>query len=56
MVDLKKQGSIEGDIVTARIMIEDGAFLKGNIEIDRASSKVGEDLDTILSRGEQQVA
>lgn len=49
-VEVKNEGAVEGDIVTARIMIEDGAFLKGNIEIDRSNSKVGADLDTMLSR------
>ena len=51
LVEVKNEGAVEGDIVTARIMIEDGAFLKGNIEIDRSNSKVGSDLDTMLSRG-----
>jgi cytoskeletal protein CcmA (bactofilin family) len=51
LVEVKNDGAVEGDIVTSRIMIEDGAFLKGNIEIDRTNSKVGTDLDTMLSRG-----
>ena len=50
LVEVKNEGAVEGDIVTARIMIEDGAFLKGNIEIDRSNVKVGADLDTVLSR------
>jgi cytoskeletal protein CcmA (bactofilin family) len=50
-VEIKKEGDVQGDIVTARIMIEDGAFLNANIEIDRSSSKIGADLDTILQRG-----
>ncbi len=51
LVEVKKEGAVQGDIVTARIMVEDGAFLKGNIEIDRGNNKVGTDLDTMLSRG-----
>ena len=51
LVEVKNDGAVEGDIITARIMVEDGAFLKGNIEIDRSNSKVGSDLDTMLSRG-----
>jgi cytoskeletal protein CcmA (bactofilin family) len=50
-VEIKKEGDVQGDIVTARIMIEDGAFLNANIEIDRSNGKVGADLDTILKRG-----
>ena len=32
-VEIKTSGSIVGDIVTARIIIEDGAHFKGSIEI-----------------------
>ncbi len=33
-VDIKTDGSVVGDISTARISIEDGAHFKGRIEID----------------------
>ncbi len=33
-VDIKRDGSITGDISSARISIEDGAYFKGRIEID----------------------
>jgi len=33
-VDVKTDGSVIGDISTARISIEDGAHFKGRIEID----------------------
>ncbi len=56
LVEVKKEGSVQGDILTARIMIEDGAFLKGNIEIDRSNSKVGSDLDSMLARGKEKSA
>jgi cytoskeletal protein CcmA (bactofilin family) len=38
-VDIKRDGSIIGDISTARISIEDGAHFKGRIEIDPAKSQ-----------------
>lgn len=38
-VDVKTDGSIIGDISTARISIEDGAHFKGRIEIDPAKSQ-----------------
>jgi cytoskeletal protein CcmA (bactofilin family) len=38
-VDIKKDGSITGDVSSARISIEDGAHFKGRIEIDPAKSK-----------------
>jgi cytoskeletal protein CcmA (bactofilin family) len=56
LVEVKKEGSVQGDILTARIMIEDGAFFKGNIEIDRSNSKVGADLDSLLARGKDKPA
>jgi cytoskeletal protein CcmA (bactofilin family) len=38
-VDVKTDGSIVGDISTARISIEDGTHFKGRIEIDPAKSQ-----------------
>lgn len=37
-VEIKKDGSVIGDITTARISVEDGAYFKGRIEIDRPKS------------------
>jgi cytoskeletal protein CcmA (bactofilin family) len=34
-VEIKKEGSVIGNLTTAQIMIEDGADFKGSIEIDR---------------------
>jgi cytoskeletal protein CcmA (bactofilin family) len=44
-IEIKKDGSVVGDLTTARIMIEDGAYFKGSIEIDRNASEGGADLD-----------
>jgi cytoskeletal protein CcmA (bactofilin family) len=45
-IEIKKDGSVVGDLTTSRIMIEDGAYFKGSIEIDRtSSSSTGPDLD-----------
>ena len=45
-IEIKKDGSVVGDLTTARIMIEDGAYFKGSIEIDRKGvSSEGSDLD-----------
>lgn len=38
-VEIKKDGSVIGDITTARISVEDGAYFKGRIEIDRPKSQ-----------------
>lgn len=34
-VEIKKDGEVTGDITTTRISIEDGAYFKGRIEIER---------------------
>ncbi len=50
-IEIKKDGSVTGDLNTARIMIEEGAYFKGSIEIDSSHTQVGADLDTLLARG-----
>ena len=49
-IEIKKDGSVEGDLTAARVVIEDGAFFKGHIEIDRGSTTVGTDLESLLAR------
>ena len=44
-IEIKKDGSVVGDLTTARIMIEDGAYFKGSIEIDRTASGNEKDAD-----------
>jgi len=41
-IEIKKDGSVIGNLTTAQIMIEDGADFKGSIEIDRAEAKVAD--------------
>jgi cytoskeletal protein CcmA (bactofilin family) len=38
-VDIRSDGSLTGDVVAARISIEDGAFFKGGIDIRKAGQK-----------------
>src|SRR6185312_314512 len=38
-VDIRSEGSLTGDVVAARISIEDGAFFKGGIDIRKAGQK-----------------
>ena len=42
-VDIKKDGSIIGDVSSARISIEDGAHFKGRIEIDPTKTRSAAD-------------
>ena len=42
-IEIKKDGSVVGDLTTARIMIEDGAYFKGSIEIDKTGDHADHD-------------
>jgi cytoskeletal protein CcmA (bactofilin family) len=44
-IEIKKDGSVVGDLTTARIMIEDGAYFKGSIEIDKTGEAGETDLE-----------
>ena len=39
--DIRSEGSLTGDIVAQRVSIEEGAFFKGAIEINKAAQKGG---------------
>lgn len=54
-IEIKKDGSVVGDLTTARIMIEDGAYFKGSIEIDKTGDGSGE-LDKSFSRSASKTA
>ena len=38
-IEIRKNGSVTGNLTTAQIMIEDGADFKGSIEIDKTAEK-----------------
>jgi cytoskeletal protein CcmA (bactofilin family) len=48
-IEIKKNGSVKGDLMTARIVIEDGAYFKGAIEVSR-KEQPGLKLDSLLAR------
>ena len=48
-IDIVKSASIEGDLNTAKIVIEEGAYFKGGVEIGGGSSQIGTDLDSLLN-------
>src|SRR5205085_743311 len=52
-VDIRSDGSLTGDVVAARISIEDGAFFKGGIDIRKAGQAAqkpnGEDKPAVAS-------
>lgn len=35
-IEIKKDGSVTGDLTTPQIFIEDGAYFKGSVEIERS--------------------
>lgn len=49
-IEIKKDGSVVGDLTTARIMIEDGAYFKGSIEIDKTGDAGDSDEKHSFSR------
>ena len=38
-IEIKKEGSVIGDLTTPQILIEDGAYFKGSIEIEKRTEK-----------------
>jgi cytoskeletal protein CcmA (bactofilin family) len=53
-IEIKKNGSVKGDLMTARIVIEDGAYFKGAIEVSRRE-QAGLKLDSLLARPEKNM-
>jgi cytoskeletal protein CcmA (bactofilin family) len=45
-IEIMKNGSVVGDLTTARILIEDGASFKGSIEIEREAATILSDKPT----------
>jgi cytoskeletal protein CcmA (bactofilin family) len=50
-IEIKKNASVEGGMATAKMVIEEGAHIKGSIDVD-GNSQVGADLGTLLARAE----
>jgi cytoskeletal protein CcmA (bactofilin family) len=40
-VEIRKSGSLVGDVTAARVMIEDGASIKGSVDIQKPSENAG---------------
>src|SRR5580700_8715075 len=55
-IEIKKDGSVVGDLTTARIMIEDGAYFKGSIEIDKAGDASSDDSKAAYTRNARSTA
>lgn len=49
-IEIQKSASVLGDLSTSRIIIEEGAYFKGTIEIGGNSTQIGTDLDSLLKK------
>jgi len=47
-IEIKKNASVVGDLQTGKIMVEEGAYFKGSVQIESGSKPIGTDLDTLL--------
>lgn len=47
-IEIVKSASIVGDLTTGKIIIEEGAYFKGGVEIGSHNKQIGTDLDTLL--------
>ena len=52
-IEITKNASIVGDVNTARIVIEEGAYFNGDVEIGGNQKQIGTDLDSLLLSGKQ---
>jgi cytoskeletal protein CcmA (bactofilin family) len=55
-IEITKNASIVGDVSTARIVIEEGAYFNGDVEIGGSQKQIGADLDSLLKTGKKAEA
>jgi cytoskeletal protein CcmA (bactofilin family) len=53
-IEVTKSASIIGDLSTTKILIEEGAYFKGGIEIGKQNSQIGTDLDNLLKGSKKE--
>lgn len=47
-IEIMKSASIEGDLTTGKITIEEGANFRGSVEVGASNPQIGTDLDSLL--------
>jgi len=52
-IEIKKDGSVNGDLTTAQIIIEDGAYFKGSIAIEKSAALQTEITQDAISKAER---
>ena len=55
-LDVRGEGSLTGDVVAARISVEDGAFFKGKIDIRKPSDKAAPNSEKEATQSEETTA
>jgi cytoskeletal protein CcmA (bactofilin family) len=53
-IEVTKSASIIGDLSTTKILIEEGAYFKGGIEIGNKNAQLGTDLDGLLKGSKKE--
>ena len=48
-IEITKSASVVGDLSTSKILIEEGAYLSGSLDIARENAQIGTDLDSLLT-------
>jgi cytoskeletal protein CcmA (bactofilin family) len=52
-IDILKSASVVGDLSTGKIMLEEGAYFSGSVEVGIDNTQIGTDLDTLLNGGKK---
>lgn len=47
-IEITKSASIVGNLTTGRIVMEEGAYFSGDVEVGQQSTQIGKDLDSLL--------
>jgi cytoskeletal protein CcmA (bactofilin family) len=47
-IEIMKSASIMGDLSTGKIVMEEGAYFNGSVEVGSNNTQIGTDLDTLL--------
>ena len=53
-IEILKSASIVGNLTTGRIVMEEGAYFSGDVEVGNQSAQIGTDLDSLLSGAKKQ--
>lgn len=49
-IEIAKTAAIVGNLLAGRIVMEEGAYFSGDVEVGKPSADIGADLDSLLSK------